>query len=513
MKTIRLQNFRSLVDTTPIHIKPISILLGQNSSGKSTFIRSLPLLKQGLGVRTQGPFLWLGQLVDFGSFDEAVSSFSEDSSISMTFDFDLSIDAVLANTGRSYSSKFKEEPVSIKIAELRDEGLRTPFFQYEIRINDDAIKFQLQEDKFIYFAINETPYLKLVKDRLDVKQWIGPIPTIGIVAGETQSISTASSSFQSEILSLIKSLSHGKTATERLLDLRRVLVNTPLQNLLAVVNSSSYGDTQWRKNTSHWDESHVLFKKLRQLIIGARFSVTLSALAEYFTVFLYNTRYIKPLRASAERYYRKQGLAVDELDPEGDNFSLFLHNMSKTERVSFKEWSEHYFGIWIDVVESAGHLSLVLKSKNSPTQNFNMADAGFGYSQMFPILAQLWAIRRPSRIKGGPRRISVPFVFSIEQPELHLHPRLQAKLADVFVSAISAARELGIELRLIIETHSEYLVNRLGHLIATKALSSEDVGITIFEKASPSERTTIRDANFSEKGYLQNWPFGFFEPT
>jgi predicted ATPase len=47
MDSIRIQNLRCLSDTGFIQIKPITVLLGQNSSGKSTFLRVLPLLKQG----------------------------------------------------------------------------------------------------------------------------------------------------------------------------------------------------------------------------------------------------------------------------------------------------------------------------------------------------------------------------------------------------------------------------------------------------------------------------------
>jgi len=513
MKTIRLQNFRSLVDTTALPIRPISVLLGQNSSGKSTLVRSLPLLKQGLGVRAQGPFLWLGQLVDFGSFDETVSCFATDTSISIEFSLDLPIEATISNPGRSLPSGAKLDSATVKITELRVSKTIEPCFQYDILLDSDKISFQIQENKFIFFSINDVDYLRLVKARYDVKQWISPIPTIGIISGDDQLVPNSGPSFHNEISTTLKSFSHGKTASERLLELRRVLIVSPLSQLLSTMRRTSYGDTQWKKYVNGWDEKNKYFVRLRELIIGARLNFILSALSEYFSAFLYNTRYIKPLRASAERYYRKQGLAVDELDPEGDNFALFLHNMSNAEKNSFKDWSEKYFGIWIDVKESAGHLSLVLNSKSDPTQNFNMADAGFGYSQMFPILAQLWAIRRPSRVRSTVRRLIVPFVFSIEQPELHLHPRLQARLADIFVSSIAGAKEIGIDLRLIIETHSEYFVNRLGYLISNGDLSNEDVAITVFEKANSSEATTIRESYFSEKGFLQNWPFGFFEPN
>ncbi|MEC4853537.1 MAG: AAA family ATPase, partial [Jaaginema sp. PMC 1079.18] len=71
MEEIRIERLRCLSDTGDISIKPITILLGQNSSGKSTFLRVFPLLKQSVESRTTGPILWNGRLVDFGNYEDA----------------------------------------------------------------------------------------------------------------------------------------------------------------------------------------------------------------------------------------------------------------------------------------------------------------------------------------------------------------------------------------------------------------------------------------------------------
>ncbi|MEC4869038.1 MAG: AAA family ATPase, partial [Jaaginema sp. PMC 1078.18] len=71
MEEIRIEHLRCLSDTGDISIKPITILLGQNSSGKSTFLRVFPLLKQSVESRTTGPILWNGRLVDFGNYEDA----------------------------------------------------------------------------------------------------------------------------------------------------------------------------------------------------------------------------------------------------------------------------------------------------------------------------------------------------------------------------------------------------------------------------------------------------------
>ena len=71
---IRIQNLRSLVDTGFIAIKPLTILLGANSSGKSTFLRSFPLFKQSVEKELREPISWFDDsLVDFGDFETAKS--------------------------------------------------------------------------------------------------------------------------------------------------------------------------------------------------------------------------------------------------------------------------------------------------------------------------------------------------------------------------------------------------------------------------------------------------------
>jgi predicted ATPase len=71
--SLSVAQLRSMRQQIDIEFKPITLLLGANSSGKSTFLRFLPLLKQSTEARTTGPILWNGRLVDFGSFEEAVT--------------------------------------------------------------------------------------------------------------------------------------------------------------------------------------------------------------------------------------------------------------------------------------------------------------------------------------------------------------------------------------------------------------------------------------------------------
>ena len=85
MKSIRVKNFRSFVDTNEISIKPLTVLLGKNSSGKSSFLRLFPLLKQSFDERTRGALSLFGRDVDFGEFKDIKSSFVDEDHIELSF--------------------------------------------------------------------------------------------------------------------------------------------------------------------------------------------------------------------------------------------------------------------------------------------------------------------------------------------------------------------------------------------------------------------------------------------
>lgn len=105
---------------------------------------------------------------------------------------------------------------------------------------------------------------------------------------------------------------------------------------------------------------------------------------------------------------------------------------------------------------------------------------------------------------GGRWGEATPLVIAIEQPELHLHPALQAKLANAFRASIELAKKNHCNLQLLIETHSETIVNFFGRAIARKIMSPKDVSVVLFEKKREQNQTEVRISQYDEAGYLQN---------
>jgi len=120
----------------------------------------------------------------------------------------------------------------------------------------------------------------------------------------------------------------------------------------------------------------------------------------------------------------------------------------------------------------------------------SITDVGFGVSQVLPVLVLCYYAPEGSTI-------------ILEQPEIHLHPAVQAGLADVFVDAIE---HRGIQI--ILESHSEHLLRRLQRRIAEGALAADDAALYFvwMEQGTSHLQRLVLDPF----GNIQNWPHDFF---
>ncbi len=138
----------------------------------------------------------------------------------------------------------------------------------------------------------------------------------------------------------------------------------------------------------------------------------------------------------------------------------------------------------------------VLVRTNSKMPEVKLTDVGFGVSQVLPVIVECFYV---------PARSIVIF----EQPEIHLHPKVQAALADLFVDAIRA-REGGKarDCQFIIESHSEHFLRRLQRRIAEEELSSDDAALYFVHTEGGSAR--IEELDVDQYGNIRNWPAEFF---
>lgn len=137
---------------------------------------------------------------------------------------------------------------------------------------------------------------------------------------------------------------------------------------------------------------------------------------------------------------------------------------------------------------------LVRAHKGAP--EVKLTDVGFGVSQVLPALVQAFYAPPDSTVW-------------MEQPEIHLHPQLQAELADAFISAVQAC-ESGRprNLQLIVESHSEHFLMRLQRRIAEETISPDDVAVYFARQAGGS--LDLEVLRLDMYGEIENWPDNFF---
>ena len=129
-----------------------------------------------------------------------------------------------------------------------------------------------------------------------------------------------------------------------------------------------------------------------------------------------------------------------------------------------------------------------------------------------PIITQIWYITTKENRHPFFLYDKIPVTIAIEQPELHLHPALQAKLVDAMVKIIEEGEKKRKNINFIIETHSKTMIERFGNLIYKQKVKNDKIAVFIFNKDSGDKDTKVEVGKFDEEGYLLDWPIGFFDP-
>jgi AAA15 family ATPase/GTPase len=170
MDAIGIENLRYISETGLIKLKPLTLLVGQNSSGKSTFLRILPLLRQSVESRTMGPILW-DDIVDFGSFGEAIRYEAEKPE--MSFHFQLTLKKISQEISQFYDDIFPSRLgislledlnllLTLKIFDIQNQSL-TCAKECLLSFADHQIKLEFDNDKKVTtFLVNSLNVLELL---------------------------------------------------------------------------------------------------------------------------------------------------------------------------------------------------------------------------------------------------------------------------------------------------------------------------------------------------------------
>ncbi|MDV5083152.1 AAA family ATPase [Vibrio diabolicus] len=519
MDKIRARNLRSFSHSSEqpyIDLKPITVFVGKNSCGKSSLLRTLPLLRQSIESRTSGPILWYGQYVDYGAFSEAKNNNSECDEIFLDYKFELQY--------KSYNKQGVVRPLFRKSSDIelelgvKEKGKRTVASSLNI----------IFEENEIYISLGNGCTTYLNNKKVDTTESInhypssnGFLPSIlsddhgipesdsddGEIEEQLQFLNDAYEmsdvifrDYILDILKLIKPYSNHNSFEEGPFESEIHLISN-----LNFTNKFDTLNQLFRLFSIEEKPSSKICEEIYSKLLACFMPKLIENINEQLEKYSSSITYIAPLRASAERFYRFQDLRVEQLDHTGSNLAMLLQSFSKAQMNKFQHWSQENFGFKILLPETNSlHYEIKINIDN---EVHNISDMGFGFSQILPIITSLWFENNGLPIRR--RLLQRSPIFVIEQPELHLHPELQALLAKVFISVVHKAASAPKSRRpkIIFETHSKTMIDALGDYIEEHQCP-DLVNIVIFNKQDGI--TNIETASFDEEGDLSNWPIGFF---
>lgn len=436
LNRLRLEGFKSWEDTGDIHLAPITCLFGSNSSGKSSILQALLLLKQTAASRDPGLPLHFGDpttLVNLGDYASIVHNHQNNSRISISLEWD---------------QERRARPASSIIS--------TPHNNYST----------------IHFGVTFAPISK---------QTI-PSPVVDRFAYTLTG-------------------PNGSTTV----GIRRQPRSSEYTIFTEPSEDPDQSDGIRRRDSTPTNFYGFPFD-IRQYRESGRLAYDCERQLDRL---LSDIRYLGPLRAHPMREYTWSG--DSPLDP-GYAGERTIHALLSTTNPPgrprsnrlrrSRPISENHVAKWLQdlglihsftvdrLVEGRPYFEVkVKKSANSP--EVLLADVGFGVSQILPVLVLCLMAPRHSTI-------------ILEQPELHLHPAVQAALADVLIDAAKSRN-----VQILIESHSEHLLRRLQRRVAEATTATEE-DVALYFCKNEGESSSITRLDIDTYGNITNWPNDFF---
>jgi len=203
--------------------------------------------------------------------------------------------------------------------------------------------------------------------------------------------------------------------------------------------------------------------------------------------------YINSYRINPERGYFRIPKA-EFVKPNGRGFENVICEWSELKSKKMDELihAMKELGLISDIKlksKEQGDFEVQVQTKTNGVQS-SLIDVGFGVSKILPVIVADLQLDNDS-------------IFVVSEPEIDLHPTIQANFADYMTKQVKTNNK-----QYIIETHSEYLLNRIRLLIAKGELKESDVKVYFFD--NDGQKTETYTLQFKKNGEIQGAPENFF---
>ncbi|EMW1016126.1 AAA family ATPase [Serratia marcescens] len=518
-------------DDFKLELKPLTVLLGANSCGKSALINSLLMFSQTVdsmsvsdsALRLNGPKVGMGEALNIIK--------NKDDSKTLSFSFDFSDNSV----------------VKSRIDALRRETVEslfmfTRFTIQTIKNNDDLIKKMTDlinevSDVFVSFddidddkldSISTTLCHVLTMFRNDgrdivfsrsvpsnLRKFIYECPLKHVrdclvkmlaISGNKLSASRISYDFKYDkfngTMKVVRLVLFNKNH-EKIIDIsprkNKVSVSSEVipqgvfygcqNDILELVNPYSLNVLTSTSGRSF----HVFFMESYNPVVGFLSQVVSCSILMLSNMFDgENVNHVSPLRAFPQRYYLLDKTVNHSQLNSSDGSELAEILKKNTKITDSINLLLAEFNLAVDIVKVNDIIHKIVINQGSV--NLELTDVGFGISQVLPVLVQAYLSPEGS-------------ITIIEQPEIHLHPKMQAWLTDALIKISMKEKKI-----FIIETHSDALVRRIRLRIVDESseLTEEQVAIYHLERDESGSSTLLNKVAVNSEGDI-TWPGEFMD--
>lgn len=545
--TYRLKNFKAFKDTGDMNMAPITVLCGANSSGKSSILKSLLLIKQssverrsGLAKEVQSPPLLLnGEWTRLGSYSDMVhlkhrksnvefswsavgdireidkelgprfrraSGYRIDREIRVHISSTFASDSTVSEELATYlaSTKMAIGGLEISLSGNNSQSMRSGI--YRIHINDLSKLLNRYESTFKRYTIYENVELGklLAKSNQSLETGNVRVRLAGPFVVDLEPVFDASwEPFLARLLSIALSDRAGK----------RGPVPSWFIELQGAVKDfrATQDDNSLKSKTAFSARVNKALNLARYVLLDAQAAFLLGRIS--VAPLWRQIRYLGPLRHQPQRYYQFDDTGGIDIGVSGE-FTVQVLALEAGNVVSSSPIASNADGevtllnrqefslidltnYWLDLMGLPSVTPATLRQSLYEMKvgqlEVALPDVGFGVSQVLPIVVEA--------LRAMPGETLI-----LEQPEIHLHPRVQAVLADFLIARSNDG------IRFIVETHSDHLVKRLARRIAEGSIANISDWIAVYFVGSGAEGGSVpSQILINDCGEIQNWPPGFFD--